>query len=314
VQLRWPLRVRCALLAAALMIAGGSFVARAAEPTPAPTPPVTAQPRIVGGTPVAAGEFPWMVALYTEDFRGFSLHCGGALIAPEWVLTANHCFVDGSTGEQMLFADELRVVAGTNELLDSDAVASVGLRVEQIVLRADYEPRTQNNDVTLLKLATPADISLATIDLIGVVTAATEARVAAVGAPAIAAGWGSTAFGGPVARQLLKVELPIVAQSVCDQAYTNPITDNMLCAGGQSGKDTCQGDSGGPLIVAADGGYSIVGITSFGPTGCGLAGVPGVYTRVARYADWIRNVQGLNDAGTRLYLPLVTNWPLVPVR
>ena len=27
-----------------------------------------------------------------------------------------------------------------------------------------------------------------------------------------------------------------------------PVTTNMMCAGGQKGKDACQGDSGGPLM------------------------------------------------------------------
>lgn len=50
-----------------------------------------------------------------------------------------------------------------------------------------------------------------------------------------------------------------------------------------------QGDSGGPLqSVTADGLNRLVGVTSFG-RGCGSP-VPGVYTRVSRYLDWIESV------------------------
>jgi secreted trypsin-like serine protease len=63
----------------------------------------------------------------------------------------------------------------------------------------------------------------------------------------------------------------------------------MLCAGDLSngGEDSCQGDSGGPLFVPDGGsGWVQVGIVSFG-IGCGRRDFPGVYTRVARYQNWI---------------------------
>merc|ERR1719412_1822111 len=63
----------------------------------------------------------------------------------------------------------------------------------------------------------------------------------------------------------------------------------MMCALGD-GTDSCQGDSGGPLI--ANGTSSLygdewiqVGVTSFG-IGCAW-GIPGVYTDVANYWEWI---------------------------
>ena len=61
--------------------------------------------------------------------------------------------------------------------------------------------------------------------------------------------------------------------------------------------DTCQGDSGGPGVQFKQGqwmgisdGFSpnraeLIGVTSWG-IGCG-SGLPGVYTRVSEYMDWI---------------------------
>lgn len=65
-----------------------------------------------------------------------------------------------------------------------------------------------------------------------------------------------------------------------------------MCAGGKDGKDSCGGDSGGPLIVKMQATtYDIrtfqQGIVSYGPKICGIQGLPGVYTRVAYYMDWI---------------------------
>lgn len=44
--------------------------------------------RIVGGTNSAEGAWPWQVALL---FKGRQ-YCAGALVTPEWVVTAAHCF------------------------------------------------------------------------------------------------------------------------------------------------------------------------------------------------------------------------------
>ena len=44
--------------------------------------------RIIGGSPVPDGSYPWVVSLQL----GWSYHyCGGALISPYYVLTAAHC-------------------------------------------------------------------------------------------------------------------------------------------------------------------------------------------------------------------------------
>lgn len=72
-------------------------------------------------------------------------------------------------------------------------------------------------------------------------------------------------------------------------ALRNGIVESQYCAfDPQSKNDSCQGDSGGPLQYFSDRNSSIatvVGIVSFG-IDCGN-GLPGIYTRVAYYLDWI---------------------------
>merc|ERR1712072_646207 len=71
----------------------------------------------------------------------------------------------------------------------------------------------------------------------------------------------------------------------------------MLCAGDQSdgGEDACQGDSGGPIVKRQ---YSktkkrfidtYVGVVSWG-YGCADKNYPGVYARVSKANQWIKNV------------------------
>ncbi|KAG7155127.1 Trypsin-1-like 12 [Homarus americanus] len=104
--------------------------------------------------------------------------------------------------------------------------------------------------------------------------------------------------GGKHADVLQKVVVKVVSQADCQDWYTTQVGkavvlyDTHVCAGFQSGeKDACQGDSGGPLLTITDGGKdgnraTTVGVVSAG-IGCGRPKLPGLYTRVSRYIDWL---------------------------
>ena len=55
------------------------------------------------------------------------------------------------------------------------------------------------------------------------------------------------------------------------------------------GIDACSGDSGGPLVCDVNGEATLIGIVSRG-TGCALEDHPGLYTTVADYVDWAKEM------------------------
>ncbi len=65
--------------------------------------------------------------------------------------------------------------------------------------------------------------------------------------------------------------------------------DGEICAGGEEGRDACEGDGGAPLVCQSPSGrFYVVGLVGWG-LGCGLDGVPGVYTRVHKYRRFIED-------------------------
>lgn len=81
-------------------------------------------------------------------------------------------------------------------------------------------------------------------------------------------------------------------KNIDQPAFRNGLSQGQYCAyDSKKRSDSCQGDSGGPLQYFPDKESrlaKIVGIVSFG-LGCG-GDLPGIYTRVAFYLDWIEAI------------------------
>ncbi|XP_038051917.1 trypsin-like [Patiria miniata] len=239
--------------------------------------------KIVGGDEAVPGSWPWQVMLRKKYWGGDYQFCGGTLINDQWVVTAAHCFYN--YGNINLYS----AVVGAHDRDAVDATqSSVGLA--QVFLHEDYNTRTLDNDITLLKLSSPVSLS----DY--VTPACLPQREVATGTDCVVTGWGDqeTTVDDPALQQVV---VPIISTAQCNKAtwYGGDITDNMICAGySQGGKDSCQGDSGGPFVCAASSGaYELVGVVSWG-YGCADARNPGVYAKVLNYVDWINNIVANN--------------------
>lgn len=81
-------------------------------------------------------------------------------------------------------------------------------------------------------------------------------------------------------------------QRVDQAAFRQGIFEGQYCAYDPEGRnDSCSGDSGGPLQYFPNNESTVanvVGIVSFGIS-CGTE-LPGIYTRIAYYLDWIEPI------------------------
>ncbi|TRY57386.1 hypothetical protein DNTS_024966, partial [Danionella cerebrum] len=235
------------------------------------TPPVSS--RIIGGSVAADGQWPWQTSLH---FQGYHT-CGGTLVAPDFIITAAHCFPKDTPSS--LLPSNWRVYIGFVSQLNLPSP----YYVKQIIVNDHYDETTKDNDIALLKLSTPAStIQPICLPVIG--------QTFTPGQRCWTTGFGVTTQGADsISDSLMEVPINLIDSTVCNRpsVYNNQITKNMLCAGDLGGgKDSCQGDSGGPLVCKAGNQWYLTGITSWGD-GCGKQNRPGVYSNVGQLLMWI---------------------------
>jgi secreted trypsin-like serine protease len=246
---------------------------------------------VVGGRNASMSTAPYQVAVVLNKAPYSSIWCGGVVRDATHVVTAAHCVFDNPLGAsgQPIPPSAVQVVAGKANL---NVVGGERQGVESISLDDDYDPATFSHDAAILtlvgQLGVDGDPNIDSIELADDETWAS----AADGSPLTVTGWGQTDGADPKSYPTsLQMAgdpahpLPFVSDASCAPKYQGFDPAAMLCAGGGA-VDSCFGDSGGPLVVD-DFNFGttvpprLVGIVSFGPpSGCAIAGYPGVYTEV----------------------------------
>uniref|UniRef100_A0A8C9SAR7 trypsin n=1 Tax=Scleropages formosus TaxID=113540 RepID=A0A8C9SAR7_SCLFO len=207
--------------------------------------------KIVGGYECPKHSVPYQVSLNS----GYHF-CGGSLVNENWVVSAAHCY---NLIEVRLGEHNIQQTENTEQVISSSSV----------IRYPYYDSWTIDNDIMLIKLSKPAAFDSY------VQPVALPEGCAAAGTMCMVSGWGNTMSSTADSNKLQCLEIPILSQKECENAYPGMITSSMFCAGYlEGGKDSCQGDSGGPVVC--DG--VLQGVVSWG-YGCAEKDHPGVYAK-----------------------------------
>uniref|UniRef100_A0A194AM83 Snake venom serine protease n=1 Tax=Agkistrodon piscivorus TaxID=8715 RepID=A0A194AM83_9SAUR len=233
---------------------------------------------IIGGDECNINEHRFLVALYT--FRSRRFHCSGTLINQEWVLTAAHCD-----------RKNIRIKLGMHSTnVTNEDVQTRVAKKKFFCLRSKTYTKW-DKDIMLIRLKRPVNKSthIAPVSL--------PSSPPSLGSVCRVMGWGTITSPDETYPDVPHcANINLLDYSVCRAAYPQlPARSRTLCAGIlEGGKDSCKGDSGGPLICNGQ----FQGIVSWGGDPCAQPHVPGHYTKVFDYTDWIQGIIAGNTDAT----------------
>ncbi|SHG23152.1 AbfB domain-containing protein [Streptoalloteichus hindustanus] len=174
---------------------------------------------VSGGTPAPAGAYQYAAKIEFPERA-----CSGALVDPEWVITAKSCVRD-------VAPDAGKVIVGRTDLASDTGQV---VKIASAALRED-------RDLALVKLATPVS---------GVTPIAITRTAPRSGETLQVAGFGRTATEWvPNKLQVAPFQVANVGAVSLEASAVAPARAS-----------TCKGDAGGPAVREANGGHELVAV------------------------------------------------------
>ncbi|XP_050356446.1 CUB and peptidase domain-containing protein 2-like [Nymphalis io] len=202
---------------------------------------------IVSGSASKSGNWPWHAAIYRNHRLSVQYICGGTLISKLLILTAAHCVTINAVPVNH---ESLGVVLGKTSLITNE-ITSQERKVYQVIVHDEFEKKTLDNDIALMKLSTeaiynnyvqPACLWLDTV----------YDQLDSYEVTGTVVGWGIDQSDS-LANDLHEATIPIVSTLTCYSYdpifYSNILNDQKFCAGNANGTAACNGDSGGGFVV-----------------------------------------------------------------
>ncbi|KAJ8710934.1 hypothetical protein PYW08_009449 [Mythimna loreyi] len=238
--------------------------------------------RIFKGERTTIQYYPFMASVHVMG----RFWCGAVLIYADLSITSASCLQ--LMHNNRFFRENprtLQVRIGSNH----SRIGGEMVDVLEVYFHPAYNPRTLKNNLAIIRLRRhlfmrkKSIIKFLSIDYMGHALPST--------AEVLLLGWGVTKMSQKLSYEpifLQKKILPVYPNAFCKEVYGEKfVAESMFCAGTlTTGEGACDHDAGGPAILSG----RLVGVISFGPSICGFANAPTVFTKIGFYSDWIETV------------------------
>ena len=181
--------------------------------------------RIIGGETALQGSWPWAVSL-----RYYGAHiCGGSILSSYFIITAAHCMDD------ITDSASLTILAGSLTLnVSSSSEPYQILSITQIIKHIYYDPNTFSNDIALLRLASPINITNENSKPICLPT--NDSVQPTDNINMVVVGWGVTSMSSTIlSSNLLQVTVQSIASTSSDCRSVIYNSTLQFCAGISTG-------------------------------------------------------------------------------